>query len=60
MLLKLLVQVFADADVLEHALQLGGVLKATRLLQGKGTVKKKKKNALAIEKGTRGADISIV
>jgi len=29
---ELLVQVFADADVLEHALQLRRVLKAARLL----------------------------
>lgn len=32
MLLELLVQVFADADVLEHPLQLGRVLEAARLL----------------------------
>lgn len=32
MLLELFVQVFADADVLEHPLQLGRVLKAARLL----------------------------
>lgn len=33
-LLELLVQVFADSDVLEHALQFGRVLEAARLLQG--------------------------
>lgn len=32
-LLKLLVQVFADADVLEHPLQFGRVLETTGLLQ---------------------------
>lgn len=32
-LLKLLVEVFADADVLEHALQFGRVLEPARLLQ---------------------------
>jgi len=31
-MLKLLIQVFADSNVLEHALQLGRVLEATRLL----------------------------
>lgn len=31
-LLELLVQVFADSDVLEHPLQLGRVLEAARLL----------------------------
>jgi len=31
-MLKLLVQVFTDSNVLEHALQLGRVLEATRLL----------------------------
>lgn len=34
-LFKLLVQVLADADVLEHALEFGGVLKTTCLLQKK-------------------------
>ena len=33
-LLELLVEVLADADVLEHALQLGRVFKPARLLQG--------------------------
>ena len=33
--LKLLVQVFTDADVLEHPLQLGRVFEPTCLLQGK-------------------------
>lgn len=37
-LLELLVQVFTDADVLEHPLQFGRVLEAARLLH-----KKKKK-----------------
>lgn len=34
-LFKLLVQILADPDVLEHALKFGGVLKTTRLLQSK-------------------------
>jgi len=44
-LLKLLVEVFADADVLEHALQFGRVLEPARLLQA-GTTTTKTKTGL--------------